>query len=147
MFGGFTERSQKVVLASAEAAKQLGHSYVGTEHLLIGMMEEGANASDILGSFGVTIPELKNIIITIEGKGIMGFEPKNLPLTPRNKRIIEVSRAIARALSHNFVAPEHILLAILEDGECLAYNVLKRLSVDMNALKEKLIASFGSSKS
>ncbi|MEF9952411.1 MAG: ATP-dependent Clp protease ATP-binding subunit [Clostridium sp.] len=146
MFGGFTERSQKVVLASAEAAKELGHSYVGTEHLLIGMMEEGSNASDILGSFGVTVPELKNIIITIEGKGIIGFEPKNLPLTPRNKRIIEVSRAIARALSHNFVAPEHILLAILEDGECLGYNILKRMSVDMNLLKEKLIASFGTSK-
>lgn len=142
MFGGYTERSQKVIYAAAEAAKDLGHSFVGTEHILLGILKEGGNAGAVLTEAGANSENIKNEIIGIEGKGQLGYEPQSLPLTPRSKRLIELSRAVARSLSHNFVAPEHILLAVTEDDESLAYTILNRLSVDLNKLKEKLIESF-----
>ena len=146
MFGGYTERSQKVIYIAAETAKDLGHSFVGTEHVLVGLLKEGGTSSNILKEAGVLSENVLNQIITIEGKGQLGFEPQSLPLTPRTKRLIEISRAIARKLGHSFVAPEHILLAVLEDNESLAYNILNKLSIDIEKLKEKVISAFEGGK-
>lgn len=142
MFGGFTERSQKVVYSAAESAKNLGHSFVGTEHILLGIIKEGGNAGEILKEFGATSDKIEDEIVGIEGKGQLGYEPATLPLTPRTKRLIELSRTVARGLKHNFVAPEHVLLAITEDNESLAYNIIERLAIDAEKLRQRLIDSF-----
>jgi ATP-dependent Clp protease ATP-binding subunit ClpC len=144
MFGGFTERSQKVFYASAEEAQRLGHGYVGTEHILLGILKEGGHAAKILKDMDITEDKVRDVIIQIEGKGNPDFNLKEVPLTPRTKRLIEVARTEARNLNHNFIAPEHILLAIIREAEGVAAVILQRFGVDFNRLRSEIISSMKS---
>ena len=141
MFGGFTERSQRAFYAAAEEARNLGHNYIGTEHVLLGIAVEGGQASKILNDFGVTVDKIRNAIIEIEGKGEPDLLLKEIPLTPRTKRLIEVARAEARNLNHNFLAPEHLLLAIIREGEGVAVAILQRMGLDLNNLRNAILAN------
>lgn len=138
MFGRFTERAQKAILLAQEEAKNLRHNYVGTEHILLGLLAEGEGvAAASLKDMGVDLEKVRNEVIKAIGKGsydadIMGF-------TPRTKRIFELSFLEARNLNHNYVGTEHILLGLLEEGEGVAIVVLKKLGVDIEKLKEGII--------
>ncbi|MCX7951518.1 MAG: ATP-dependent Clp protease ATP-binding subunit [Clostridiales bacterium] len=139
MFGGFTERSQKVLNLAAEEAKKLGHNFIGTEHILLGIVREGGYASKLLLEYGIDTNRLRQEIINIEGQGEMDFFLNQIELTPRTKRLIEVAKGEASSLNHNFIAPEHLLLGLIREGEGVAVAILEKLGVDFNKLRNDLI--------
>ncbi|CCC57819.1 MULTISPECIES: ATP-dependent Clp protease ATP-binding subunit [Caloramator] len=141
MFNGFTERSQRVLQLAAEEAKRLNHNYIGTEHLLLGIIREGGQASKVLKDLGIDDEKIRNLIIEIEGKGEEFFNFHEIPLTPRTKRIIELARNEARNLNHNFVAPEHMMLALLREGEGVAIAILAKLGIDIVKARNEILNS------
>ena len=146
IFGRFTERAQKAILLSQEEAKKMKHNYVGTEHLLLGLIAE---------TNGVAAVSLKEMGINLENAraevqkaiGIGNDEDDILGFTPRTKRIFELSFLQARNLGHNYVGTEHLLLGLLAEGEGVAVVVIKRLGVDIKALTEKIIGMITSDTS
>ena len=139
MFGRFTERAQKAILLSQEEAKKMNHDYVGTEHVLLGLVAEAQGvAATSLKEEGVDLEKTRKEVEKAVGAGesdedIRGF-------TPRTKRIFELSFLQARNLGHNYVGTEHILLGLLAEGEGVAIVVLKRLGVDLKQLGEKVVS-------
>jgi ATP-dependent Clp protease ATP-binding subunit ClpC len=139
MFGRFTERAQKAILLAQEEAKKLRHNYVGTEHLLLGLIEENTGVGALsLKEFGVTLEKAREEVEKAIGKGehesdIVGF-------TPRTKRIFELSLLQARNLGHNYVGTEHILLGLLSEGEGVAVLILQNLGVDIQKLANRVVA-------
>ena len=138
MFGRFTERAQKAILLAQEEAKRLRHNYVGTEHILLGLIaEQDGIAAKALANAGVSLERARQEVIRAVGEGsydvdIMGF-------TPRTKRIFELSFLQARNLGHNYVGTEHILLGLLEENDGVAIVILRKLGVDIVSLKESII--------
>ncbi|GFN35593.1 ATP-dependent Clp protease ATP-binding subunit [Tepidimicrobium xylanilyticum] len=138
MFGRFTERAQKAILLAQEEAKRLRHNYVGTEHILLGLLAEGEGvAATSLKKMGVTLETARNEVIAAIGEGsynadIMGF-------TPRTKRIFELSFLEARNLGHSYVGTEHILLGLLEENEGVAVTILNKLGVDVLKLRQEIL--------
>jgi ATP-dependent Clp protease ATP-binding subunit ClpC len=143
LFGGFTERSQKSLYSAAQEAQKLGHNYMGTEHVLLGITLEGGQAAKILGEMGVTDEKIREAIVEVEGKAEPDYNSREIPLTPRTKRLVEVARMEARNLNHNYVAPEHLLLAIIREGEGVAVAILQRIGVDIEKLRNELINNMG----
>ena len=139
MFGGFTERSQKAFYLAAEEAQKMGHNYIGTEHILLGIADEGGQAAKILRDMGVTDDKIRDAILEIEGNGEPDYLVQEIPLTPRTKRLIEVSRNEARNLNHNFIAPEHLLLAIISESEGVGVAILQKLGADLQKLRSDII--------
>ncbi|MDR7871437.1 MAG: ATP-dependent Clp protease ATP-binding subunit [Tissierellaceae bacterium] len=139
MFGRFTEKAQKAILLAQEEAKKLKHNYVGTEHILLGLVaEETGVAAASMKEFGVNIENARTEVENAVGKGdqesdIVGF-------TPRTKRIFELSFLQARNLGHNYVGTEHLLLGLLAEGEGVAIVVLQRLGVDVQKLANKVVS-------
>ncbi|MFY9214031.1 MAG: ATP-dependent Clp protease ATP-binding subunit [Tissierellaceae bacterium] len=139
MFGRFTERAQKAILLAQEEAKKLRHNYVGTEHLLLGLIAENTGVGALsLKEFGVTLEKVREEVEKAIGKGehesdIVGF-------TPRTKRIFELSLLQARNLGHNYVGTEHILLGLLSEGEGVAVLILQNLGVDIQKLANRVVA-------
>ncbi len=146
MFGRFTERAQKAILLAQEEAKRLKHNYVGTEHILLGLLAESEGiAARALNQAGVTLEDARNEVIRIVGEG--NFEVDIMGFTPRTKRIFELSFLQARNLGHNYVGTEHILLGLLEENEGVAIAVLINLGVDISKLKENIIQILTDSQS
>lgn len=144
MFGRFTERAQRAILLAQEEAKNLKHNYVGTEHILLGLIaEEEGVAARALAKMGVTLDKARQEIISIEGEGSFGGDI--LGFTPRTKRIFELSFIQARNLGHNYVGTEHLLLGILSEGEGVAILVLSRLGVDPRKLAELVLSMISDS--
>ncbi|SHE76368.1 ATP-dependent Clp protease ATP-binding subunit ClpC [Caloramator proteoclasticus DSM 10124] len=139
MFGGFTERSQRVINLAAEEAQRLGHNFIGTEHILLGIIREGGYASKVLSEYGIDANKLRQEIINVEGAGEVDFFLKQLELTPRTKRLIEVAKGEASSLNHSFIAPEHLLLAIIREGEGVAFTLLEKMGLDFNKVRNDLI--------
>ena len=139
MFGRFTEKAQRSILLSQEEAKGLKHNYVGTEHLLLGLIAEGEGvAAKALLQSGVTLEKAREEVINAIGKGEYGADI--LGFTPRTKRIFELGFIEARNLSHNYVGTEHLLLGLLEEGEGVAIVVLNKLNVDIEKLEELVVS-------
>lgn len=141
MFAGFTERSQKAFYLAAEEAQGLGHNFMGTEHVLLGIVKEGGQAARVLNEMGITEDGIRDLIVEFEGRGEPDYNLKEIPLTPRTKRLVEVARAESRGLNHNFVAPEHVLLAIIREGEGVALAILQRLGADINKLRNDILSN------
>ena len=140
MFGRFTERAQKVLLLAQEEAQYFDHNYVGTEHILLGIVKEGeGNACKILQGAGVTLDAVREQVENIEGRGVPSIFQTEIALTPRTKRLIELSIIEARNLGHNYVSPEHILLGITSEREGIAVAILQNLGVDFDKLREEII--------
>ncbi len=138
MFGRFTERAQKAILLAQEEAKKLNHNYVGTEHILLGLLAESEGiAAKMLNQAGVDLEKARNEVVRIVGEG--NFEVDIMGFTPRTKRIFELSFLQARNLGHNYVGTEHILLGLLEENEGVAIAVLRNLGVDTSKLKENIV--------
>ncbi len=142
MFGRFTERAQKVLYYAQEEAQFFKHGYVGTEHILLGILKEKGISDNILISMGINESNVKKLIEEFEGKGDASLSRNEIPLTPRTKRLLELSWTEARNLSHNHIAPEHILLALIGESEGVAYTILSNLGADFGKIKKELLASF-----
>src|SRR5690606_33476578 len=116
----------------------LKHNYVGTEHLLLGLLSEGEGiAAKALNSQGIDVESARQQVIDIVGRGT--FETEIMGFTPRTKRVFELSFMAARNLGHNYIGTEHLLLGLIEEGEGVAVIVLQRLGVDLGKLKKNLI--------
>ena len=139
MFGRFTEKAQRAILLSQEEAKSLKHNYVGTEHLLLGIIAENTGVgAKALSESGANIEEVREEIIKLIGEGEYGADI--LGFTPRTKRIFELGFIEARNLGHNYVGTEHLLLGLLAEGEGVAIVVLNKLGINSEDLK-KLVLS------
>lgn len=134
----FTERAQKAILLSQEFAQQYGHNYVGTEHLLLGLLQEGEGvAAESLTKLGIEIESLQEIIKQTVGTG--GENTQLLGFTPRTKRIFELSFGEARAMGHNYIGTEHLLLGLVREGEGVASKVLSALGVNPERIRAEVL--------
>ncbi len=134
-FGRFTERAQKSLLYAQEEARNMGHNYVGTEHLLLGLLrEEGGAAAKVLAGLGMEIEKMREYIIRLVGKGNFNFN-EGFGYTPRTKRVMELSFYEARNLGHNYVGTEHLLLALVREGEGIAARILKDSNIDLEKIR------------
>ena len=146
IFGRFTERAQKAILLSQEEAKKMKHNYVGTEHLLLGLIAEKDGVAAVsLKEMGVNLENARKEVENSIGFG--NEEDDILGFTPRTKRIFELSFLQARNLGHNYVGTEHLLLGLIAEGEGVAIVVLKRLGVDIKLLGEKIVGMITSDSS
>ncbi|NMA96345.1 MAG: ATP-dependent Clp protease ATP-binding subunit [Clostridiales bacterium] len=138
-FQRFTERAQRALVFAQEEAKGLGHNYVGTEHLLLGLLrEDGGVAARALKDMGIEIDTVKGQVDALIGKGNFAFD-SGFGYTPRTKRILEMSFHEARNLGHNYVGTEHLLLALIREGEGVASRILKDAGVDQQSLRGQVI--------
>jgi ATP-dependent Clp protease ATP-binding subunit ClpC len=137
MFGRFTERAQKSIMLAQEEAKKFNHSYMGTEHLLLGLIaEEQGVAAATLKEFGVNLEAARKEVFDVVG---MGTESVDLVgMTPRTKKIFELAVSEARNFGHNYVSTEHLLLGLIAEGEGIASAILKRLGVDPAKLAQEV---------
>ncbi|MBU3157015.1 ATP-dependent Clp protease ATP-binding subunit [Clostridium estertheticum] len=140
MFNKFTERAQKVLVYAQEEAQQLKHGYVGTEHILLGILKEPDGVcKKSLNNMKVFSGEVKKLVLEYEGEGDVEMRRNEIPLTPRTKRLLELSLLEARNLNHNYISPEHILLALIRESEGVAYTILANLGADFNILKNDIL--------
>lgn len=143
MFGRFTEKAQKAILLAQEEAKNLRHNYVGTEHILLGLLAETDGiAAQALKKMGVELKNAREEIVKLVGQG--DYEADIMGFTPRTKRLFELSFLEARNLGHNYVGTEHILLGLIEETEGVAVIILKKLGVDIKKLEEDILQTLSS---
>ena len=143
MFEHFTSEAIKVVMLAQEEARRLGHNFVGTEQILLGLLgEETGVAAKVLTEMGVTLKDARREVEKIIGRG-SGFVPPEIPFTPKVKNLFEQSFKEARSLGHNYIGTEHLLLGLTEAGEGVAAKVLQNLDVDLKQLRTALIRRLG----
>ena len=142
----FTEKAIKVIMLAQEEARRLGHNFVGTEQVLLGLIGEGTGvAAKTLKSMGVTLKDARAEVEKIIGRG-SGFVAVEIPFTPRAKRVLELSWDEARQLGHNYIGTEHLLLGLIREGEGVAARVLENLGVDLNKIRSNVVKMLGESK-
>lgn len=138
-FGRFTERAQKALLYAQEEARNMGHNYVGTEHLLLGLLrEKDGAAAKVLTDMGMDLDKMRNYIVQLVGKGNYNFN-EGFGYTPRTKRVMELSFYEARNLGHNYVGTEHLLLALVREGEGVAARILKDANIDFEKIRGQIM--------
>ena len=143
MFERFTEQAIKAIMLAQEEARRLGHNFVGTEQILLGLVGEGTGiAAKVLLDMGLNLKEARNEIENIIGRG-SGFLPPEIPFTPRVKRIFETALNEARQLGHNYIGTEHILLGLIQDDEGVAGKVLQNLGIDRQRVRTQVIRAVG----
>ncbi len=143
MFERFTERARKVVFHAQKEAKQLKHNIVGTEHLLLGLIQEGEGvAGRALEELGISLEKVREEVIKIIGVGDQSYLGE-VPFTPRAKRVLELAVDEARQLGHNYVGTEHILLGLIREGEGVAAQVLKNMGADMETARKQVMRMLG----
>jgi len=146
MFGRFTQRAQKVLLLAQEEAVRFAHNFVGTEHILLGLVREGEGiAAKVLLSLGVDLAKVRAEIEKMIGKGKQESSTQNLNYTPRAKKVIELAIEEGRNLGHNYVGTEHLLLGLIREGEGIAAQVLANMGVDLGKARKSVLAHLGSS--
>ncbi|VAH47364.1 unnamed protein product [Triticum turgidum subsp. durum] len=134
MFERFTEKAIKVIMLAQEEARRLGHNFVGTEQILLGLIGEGTGiAAKVLKSMGISLKDARVEVEKIIGRG-SGFVAVEIPFTPRAKRVLELSLEEARQLGHNYIGSEHLLLGLLREGEGVAARVLESLGESTEAV-------------
>ncbi|QNI73050.1 ATP-dependent Clp protease ATP-binding subunit [Synechococcus sp. NOUM97013] len=143
MFERFTEKAIKVIMLAQEEARRLGHNFVGTEQILLGLIGEGTGvAAKVLKSMGVNLKDARVEVEKIIGRG-SGFFAVEIPFTPRAKRVLELSLEEARQLGHNYIGTEHLLLGLIREGEGVAARVLENLGVDLAKVRTQVIRMLG----
>jgi ATP-dependent Clp protease ATP-binding subunit ClpC len=146
MFERFTEKAIKVVMLAQEEARSLGHNFVGTEQILLGLIGESTGiAAKVLKSLGVTLKAARDEVEKIIGRG-SGFVAVEIPFTPRAKRVLEISLDEARQLGHNYIGTEHILLGLLREGEGLAARVLESIGAEPSKIRSQVVKMVGESQ-
>ncbi|MEA5581960.1 ATP-dependent Clp protease ATP-binding subunit [Nodularia harveyana UHCC-0300] len=143
MFEHFTSEAIKVIMLAQEEARRLGHNFVGTEQILLGLIGEGTGvAAKVLAELGVTLKEARREVEKIIGRG-SGFVPPEIPFTPKVKSLFEQSFREANSLGHNYINTEHLLLGLTEAGEGVAAKVLQNLGVDLKNVRTNVIRRLG----
>ena len=139
IFDRFTERAQKVMVYSQEEAVRMNYNYIGTEHILLGILREGEGiAARVLKSKGIDLAAVRNQVEAIIGKGqqkvaqVIGY-------TPRTKTILELSVDEARSLGQNYIGTEHLLLALIREGEGVAAQILMAMGLNFNSIRQEII--------
>lgn len=137
MFGKFTEKSQRAMVFAQAEAREQGHSYIGSEHILLGLLKEPGEAQSILGQVGIEYRMAKEAILELISKE--EGPVKTLTYTPRTKKIFELSLEVANELEHSYIGTEHLLIGILREGQGIAVLVLKNFGVDVQVLEQSII--------
>ncbi len=137
-YGRFTERAQAVILAAQKESQEFKHGYIGTEHILLGIIDENGYAKELLSKYGIEYDNIREMIEECLGRGDVIMPKGELLLTPRTKRLFDESFIEAKKLNHNYVSPEHLLLALVKEDDGVAYTILTRLGLDFKELKKEL---------
>src|SRR5690348_2809747 len=138
-FDKFTERARKVLSLAQEEAQRFNHPYIGTEHLLLGLVREGEGvAARVLTNMGVQLPKVRSAVEFIIGRG-EGAVIGEIGLTPRAKKVIELAVDEARRLDHSYIGTEHLLLGLVREGEGIAAGVLESLGVSLEKVRAQVM--------
>src|SRR3989475_2965067 len=139
MFERFTERARQVVVLAQEEARTLKHNYIGTEHILLGLLrEEEGRAARVLDSLGINLEEVRAQVARIVGQGDE-VTAGQIPFTPRAKKVLELSHREARGLGHNYIDTEHILLGIVRENDGVAARILLDFDADAQTVRNATI--------
>jgi ATP-dependent Clp protease ATP-binding subunit ClpC len=142
-FDKFTERAKKVLVLAQEEAQRFNYNYIGTEHLLLGLVREGEGiAAKVLGNLGVDLDKARSCVQLIIGRGgplVTG----DISLTPRAKKVLELAVEEARRLNHSYIGTEHLLLGLVREGEGIAVGVLDSLGIDLGRVHAQVIQVVG----
>ena len=139
MFERFTDRARRVVVLAQEEARMLNHNYIGTEHILLGLIHEGEGvAAKALEALGISLEAVRSQVEEITGQGQQA-PSGHIPFTPRAKKVLELSLREALQLGHNYIGTEHILLGLIREGEGVAAQVLVKLGADLNRVRQQVI--------
>jgi len=139
MFQRFTDRARRVVVLAQEEASRLDHNYIGTEHILLGLIHEGEGvAARALESLGIGLDPVRQQVEEIIGRG-QEAPQGHIPFTPRAKKVLELSLRESKQLGHNYIGTEHILLGLIREGDGVAAQVLVRLGADQNRVRQQVI--------
>ncbi len=139
MFERFTERARRAVVLAQEEARMLNHNYIGTEHILLGLIHENRGvAARALESLGISLDAVRHQVEEIIGRGQQA-PSGHIPFTPRAKKVLELSLREALQLGHNYIGTEHILLGLIREGDGVAAQVLVKLGADLNRVRQQVI--------
>jgi ATP-dependent Clp protease ATP-binding subunit ClpC len=138
MFERFTDRARRVVVLAQEEARMLNHNYIGTEHILLGLIHEGGVAARALESLGISLDAVRQQVEEIIGRGQQA-PSGHIPFTPRAKKVLELSLREALQLGHGYIGTEHILLGLIREGDGVAAQVLVKLGADLNRVRQQVI--------
>ena len=139
MFERFTDRARRVIVLAQEEARMLGHNYIGTEHILLALLHEGEGvAARALIALGISLDATRQAVEDIIGRGTQA-PSGHIPFTPRSKKVLELSLREALSLGSDYIGTEHILLALLREGDGVAAQVLVGAGVDFNQARQQII--------
>jgi ATP-dependent Clp protease ATP-binding subunit ClpC len=139
MFERFSQRARRVVVLAQEEARMLDHNYIGTEHILLGLIREGEGvAGRALESLGISLEAVRQQVEQIIGRGQQA-PSGHIPFTPRAKKVLELALREAQQLGHNYIGTEHILLGLIREGSGVAAQVLVKLGADLNRVRQQVI--------
>ncbi|MFH1413758.1 MAG: ATP-dependent Clp protease ATP-binding subunit [Candidatus Omnitrophota bacterium] len=145
MFNRFTERARKVIILAKEEARRFNHDYIGTEHILLGLIREGEGvAAAVLQKIGISLQNIRLEIEKLVQPGPSTQIIGDIPFTPRAKKALELSAEEARSLGHNYIGTEHLLLGLIREGEGIASQVLLNLGMDLNKVRNEVMELLGS---
>jgi ATP-dependent Clp protease ATP-binding subunit ClpC len=139
MFERFTDRARRVVVLAQDEARRLNHGYIGTEHILLGLVREGEGvAAQALEALGIGLDAVRHQVEEIVGRG-KDTPGGHIPFTPRAKKVLELSLREALQLGHDYIGTEHILLGLIREGEGVAARVLVALGADLNLVRQQVV--------
>lgn len=145
MFNRFTERARKVIILAKEEARRFNHDYIGTEHILLGLVREGEGvAAAVLQNMGTSLEAIRLEVEKLVQPGPATQILGDIPFTPRAKKVLELAAEEARSLGHNYIGTEHILLGLIREGEGIASQVLMNLGLDLNLVRNQVMNFLGS---
>ena len=145
MFNKFTERARKVILLAKQEAKRFNHDYIGTEHILLGLLREGEGvAAAVLQSLSMNLDNIRLEVEKLVQPGPTTVVSGDLPFTPKAKKVMELAMDEARALGHNYIGTEHLLLGLIREGEGVASQVFMNLGLDLERVRDEVIKLLGS---
>jgi ATP-dependent Clp protease ATP-binding subunit ClpC len=140
MFERFTDRARRVIVLAQEEARSLSHDHIGTEHLLLGLVHEGQGvACLVLDAMDISLPTVRAQVEEIIGRGTGAPSTIHIPITPRAKKVLELSLREALQMGHNYIGTEHILLGLIREGEGVGAQVLQRLGADLHRIRQNVI--------
>ena len=144
MFDRFTDRARRVMLLAREEAKSLGHDYIGTEHILLGLVKEGSGvAAHVLKNMGVKLKKVRKEIEKLVQADPKADTPQQPPYTPRAKKVLELSLGEARGLGHQYVGTEHLLLGLIVEADSIAGRVLRAMGLTAEDIRREVIEFLG----